>query len=616
MELARIVVLISGNGSNLQAIIDACESKIIPATVVHVISNREGAYGLERAANAGIKTSVIQWDKKMESRRYYDERLAIIVKQFRPTLVVLAGWMYILGDGFLKYFNSDQLINLHPALPNTYPGAHAIEDAFGSKTTQSGVMVHTVVKEVDAGTVLAQLPVARFENDTFDEFANRIRYSEKTVLINGIANAIQRVQSAAVDVIGPTKLRSGKVRDIYNIGYGMLMIDTTDRCSAFDRFICNIPQKGNIVNRISEWWFRKTRHIIENHMIMSYHQEFPVMIVKRCKIFPIEFVVRGYITGTTNTAMWTLYSNGQRKFGDVEVSDGLHKNEQLEDPIVTPTTKSDTHDEPIDREEIIKRGLMTSSDYDYCHHIALELFHCGQTIAAERGLILADTKYEFGVDPITSRIILADELHTCDSSRYWKKDTYYNLFEAGLEPERFDKDMIRLYVRDNCDPYNPNEVIPEIPAELIAQVANVYISFYSILTGDAEPSLNFPTNQITLSSLMTSYFTFNHPKRVIILTDKVYPKIKQLVVDLRYLNVYTEISCFHPHKHTAKLLDYVSEKQDLCENNNIKILYVVYSQKKMIKKSLYEIVSSACNTGVVKFSKSLSADHINRFIVN
>lgn len=492
--MSRLVVFISGNGTNLQAIIDACEAHILPAQLVHVVSNRDGVLGLERARLANIPTSVIKWQRGIDSRHQYDERLAILTKRLQPTLIVLAGFMHVLTESFLKHFDENQIINLHPALPGTFAGAHAIEDAYAAKVAQSGAMVHTVVQEIDAGKTLAQLSVPRFEQDTFEEFAQRIRYAEKTVMIAGIAAGLQNLAKPKLSNLfyTPVKFRSGKVRDVYDIGCGLLLIESTDRCSAFDRQICNIPQKGNIINRTSAWWFNRTRHIVDNHLVHSFGDEFPVMVVKRCVVFPVEFVVRGYITGTTNTAMWTLYEKGVRTFGDIQVGDGLRKNEQLSEAIVTPTTKSEFHDEPINRKEIIERGLMTEVEYKFCHDVALKLYECGRIIAAQSGLILVDTKYEFGINPSTKQIILIDELHTCDSSRYWRAETYWQRFEEGQDPERFDKDIIRTYVKNNCDPYAPNSAIPEIPQELIAQVTQVYSDFYLTLTGKKNCRQIFP----------------------------------------------------------------------------------------------------------------------------
>ncbi len=276
--------------------------------------------------------------------------------------------------------------------------------------------------------------------------------------------------------------RTGKVRDQYDVGDKIVLI-TTDRQSAFDRVLASIPFKGQVLNQTSAWWFKKTEHIVANHLI-----EMPdpnVVIAKKCKVIPIEFVVRGYITGSTSTSLWTVYNSGDREYCGNKLPEGLIKNQKLDDNMLTPTTKEEHHDRPISPKNIIKEGWMTKEDWGYCSKIALDLFSFGQKVAAEHGMILVDTKYEMGIDK-SGNILLIDEIHTPDSSRYWIKNTYEQRIENGLEPENIDKEFLRLWFVDNCDPYNDDE-LPPAPNDLVVELSNRYIYLYETITGESFP---------------------------------------------------------------------------------------------------------------------------------
>jgi len=196
---------------------------------------------------------------------------------------------------------------------------------------------------------------------------------------------------------------------------------------------------------------------------------------------PIEFVLRAYITGVTGTSLWTHYQKGQRDFGDFQLPDGMKKNQKLEKPVLTPTTKSDEHDRPVSGKEIVVEGMLDQATWDNVSGIALKLFQRGQEIANSKGLILVDTKYEFGQDE-NGNIILIDEIHTPDSSRYWQSGTYAERFDAGQEPEYFDKEFLRLWFREHCDPYNDPQ-LPAAPADMVAELASRYIQIYEQITG-------------------------------------------------------------------------------------------------------------------------------------
>jgi phosphoribosylaminoimidazole-succinocarboxamide synthase len=289
----------------------------------------------------------------------------------------------------------------------------------------------------------------------------------------------------------------GKVRDTYDLGDGRLLLVTTDRQSGFDRLLGAIPYKGQVLNRTSLYWFEQTRGIVGNHVITSPHAN--ALIARKCTVLPIEFVVRGYLTGSTDTSIWTQYQRGVRNYCGHALPEGMKKNEPLPKNIVTPTTKEKAHDRPIRGEEIVAEGWMTSQQWEFASAKALELFAFGQKVAAERGLILADTKYEFGASS-DGEVLLIDEIHTPDSSRYWLADSYAERLAAGQEPNMIDKEFFRLWFRERCDPYK-DAVLPVPPDDLIAELAARYIQLFEKITGTTfEPDLR-PLEATVLAGL-------------------------------------------------------------------------------------------------------------------
>ena len=282
--------------------------------------------------------------------------------------------------------------------------------------------------------------------------------------------------------LGTIKKKKGKVRDQYKLNDSLALI-TTDRQSPFDRVLASVPFKGQVLNLASAWWFDQTKHIIDNHVVNVADPN--VIIAKRCKVFPIEFVVRGFITGSTSTSLWTVYNNGDREYCGNKLPEGLKKNEKLESNMLTPTTKEEHHDRPISPEEIVSENWMTKEDWDYCSQKALELFEFGQKKAQENGMILVDTKYEMGRDE-NGNILLIDEIHTPDSSRYWITDTYEKRMSSGQEPQNIDKEFLRLWFVDNCDPYNYTE-LPPAPDDLVIELSSRYIYLYETITGSVFP---------------------------------------------------------------------------------------------------------------------------------
>lgn len=282
------------------------------------------------------------------------------------------------------------------------------------------------------------------------------------------------------------------MRDSYVLPDKIVLI-TTDRQSAFDRVLAAIPFKGQVLNQTSAWWFEQTKNIVPNHVIAVPDPN--VTVGKKCTVFAVEFVVRGFITGTTSTSAWVNYQNGMREYCGNTLPEGLKKNQQFERPIVTPTTKSDEHDRLITPAEIVAEKLMTQEEWDYVSGKALELFMFGQKVADEHGLILVDTKYEFGKDE-NGNIMLIDEIHTPDSSRYWIAKSYAERMAAGQEPENIDKEFLRLWFTKNCDPYNDKE-LPTAPDELVIELSRRYIMLYEMITGKKFefPDANMPIEQ-------------------------------------------------------------------------------------------------------------------------
>lgn len=282
-----------------------------------------------------------------------------------------------------------------------------------------------------------------------------------------------------------------KVRDAYLLPDCRRVLISTDRQPAFDRVLASVPFKGQVLNETARYWFDATSDICRNH-VLSYPDP-NIVIVKNLEMLPIEIVVRAYITGSTNTSLWPMYARGDRQIYGYDFPEGIRKNQQLPEPIVTPTTKplSGGHDAPTTAAEILDSKAVSEEQWNELVEKSLALFARGQELAAERGLILVDTKYEFGVDS-DNAIVIADEIHTPDSSRFWMADSYQERFAAGEEPEGLDKEFLRLWITGRCDPYT--EAIPAIPDETLLNFSQRYVSLFERLTGSSferpEPSVS------------------------------------------------------------------------------------------------------------------------------
>ncbi len=272
----------------------------------------------------------------------------------------------------------------------------------------------------------------------------------------------------------------GKVRENYDLPDGRRILISTDRQSAFDQVLSAVPFKGQVLTQTARFWFENTADICPNHVI-----EYPdpnVVVGKLLKMLPIEMVVRDYMTGSTDTSIWSMYKSGKRHMYGLDFPEGLVKNDKLPGTILTPTTKADQggHDAPISPAEIVAQGLLSQSQWDELARISLALFARGRDIAAKNGLILVDTKFEFGVDE-QGRITLADEILTPDSSRYWKADSYPARHAKGEEPESLDKEFLRLWIAARCDPYS--QPIPAIPDDTLVEFSQKYIALFEAVTG-------------------------------------------------------------------------------------------------------------------------------------
>jgi len=300
--------------------------------------------------------------------------------------------------------------------------------------------------------------------------------------------------------------QSGKVRESYDLPDGRRVMIATDRQSAFDHVLTAVPCKGQVLNQTAMFWFDQTQDICPNHVIEAPDPN--IVFVQRLDMLPVEMVVRDYMTGSTDTSIWPMYERGERVLYGHDFPDGLVKNQKLPGTILTPTTKAaqGEHDAPITAIEIVEQNLLSQDQWDKLAELSLAIFARGREIANDNGLILVDTKYEFGLDR-DGHITLADEIHTPDSSRYWIADSYAGRLDAGDEPESLDKEFLRLWIRGICDPYK--DPIPEIPAATLMEFSGKYVDLYERVTG-----LDFqkPTMETPMADRIRSCLTKTLPE--------------------------------------------------------------------------------------------------------
>ena len=272
----------------------------------------------------------------------------------------------------------------------------------------------------------------------------------------------------------------GKVRESYDLPDGRRIMVATDRQSAFDRVLAAVPFKGQVLTQTARFWFDRTADICPNHVLG--HPDPNVVVGRRLKMLPIEMVVRDYLTGSTETSIWPMYDRGEREVYGHRLPDGLRKNEKLPQTLITPTTKGEAgaHDRPVTAREIVAEGLVTQDQWDELAAKSLAVFARGREIAGRNGLILVDTKFEFGLDA-DGRLVLADEILTPDSSRYWRAASHAGRIARHEEPESLDKEFLRLWIRRRCDPYR--DAIPPIPGEVLMEFSAKYVALYEAVTG-------------------------------------------------------------------------------------------------------------------------------------
>jgi phosphoribosylaminoimidazole-succinocarboxamide synthase len=284
---------------------------------------------------------------------------------------------------------------------------------------------------------------------------------------------------AHTDFSGLGTRHEGKVRDAY-VREGRRVLVVTDRVSCFDVVVGTIPLKGQVLNQVAAFWFDKTRDVAPNHLISV--PDPAVSVVKECRLLPVEFVYRGYLTGVTATAIWTAYERGERQYCGHRLPDGLRKHERLPQPLLTPTTKAPKgeHDQLTSRSGIVARGTLSEELYDRAADLTGRLFRAGTEWAARQGLILVDTKYELGLDE-KGDLVVIDEIHTPDSSRYWYRDTYEQAMSAGRDPQALDKEYVRRWLVEQG--WRGEGPQPPLPDEVRCEAARRYIEAFERVTG-------------------------------------------------------------------------------------------------------------------------------------
>lgn len=589
MRKLNIGVFVSGEGTTLRSVNEAIKNGILQMNIDFVLINKSQENSSELTQycqDNGLNIIHRPFDFTNGNRNNYLSGLVSELESYNSQFYFFLGWNMIVNEHFISC--SPRILNLHPSLPNTFVGSNCIRlayDAFQrNEISETGSMVHEVTPVLDRGKVYGSTVVEIYDNDSYEELEARVKSYEKGLVVGVLQNEISAFNSNLSNSTQESNADYvGKVRTVSDIGYGHLLMTASDRLSAFDRHICDIPNKGSVLNHMSAWWFNNTSHIIDNHYVYSNDK---YMVVNKCNPIKLEFVVRGYMTGSTSTSIWPMYQNGNRNMYGITFRDGYRKNEKLDENIITPTTKG-VHDHPITRNEIIEQGYLSQEQYEYVSRKALELFNYGQMVAAHRGLILVDTKYEFGF--LGDKIILIDELHTCDSSRYWKQDSYDQRFSEGLEPEKMDKDCIRDFVKKNCDPYKDN--LPEIPSELIERVQNVYMSYFNTFI-DSNSNLN--QNDGCESEVVTPRYIINNlanlvNNRVVILSgsESDKPHCEKIANELKKKNIISNTYYCSAHKNTRGVLEILSKYETSSQN-------IVYVTVAGMSNALSGVVS--CNT--------------------
>lgn len=576
--MKKLAILSSGEGTNLQAIINAIDNgRLFNCKLSLIITNKHNTNTVNRGLSNALPTLYLPWnldtsmvDKNSKSRIHYDLTLASFLNSVSPDIIVLAGWNHILSKEFLKKIGNTLIINLHPALLNAHPGNNAIEDAFNDyqegHIKHTGIMVHKVTEVLDVGDVIHSCKVPINDDDTLSILKDRVKLKEKEVLLT----ALEKISSGL--------LYRGKVKDVYSISSNLMLIGHTDRLSAHNRYICDVKGKGHMLTQLAHWWFDATKHIIPNHII---DKKDSFLLVKKCKLIPYEFIIRNYITGS----LWKKYASGSREYCGITFEDDLKKNQLLDIPILTPTTK-DEEDRPISLDTIANEGILTSDELDYIRDICFKLFDFCKEVSKKHNLILVDTKYEFGRTS-EGKIILIDEIHTIESSRYWVLDSYEKRFNEGLEPDKIDKDTLRDYLVKNKETLHETDVV-----SIQDKIVNSYKHIYSTLSGKDSSSLTplAYSDQNVRDHIDTYKHLYRYDKYVVILSgslsdDAFVSKIKD---QLDLYNIHHKSHVCSAHKKTQKLLTILSSYNELKKDS---IIYITVAGR---SNALSGVV--ACNT--------------------
>ena len=556
----KCILLGSGTGTSIKAVINAVKHCELSLEISRVIFNTENSELRSFCNDNNVNYSELIWDKNGE-RSLYEHKLLLTMHQCQYDFVFFLGWNMISSTDFIKRAGS-VIYNLHPSLPNQYIGTgsaclkNAIQDFNFGKIKYTGSMIHKVTADLDRGEVMDTIEVPMYHSDTLDILTTRVKRFEKGFLLSFLHQLINGENKHIInDFVKETqsKLYIGKVRRVEDIGYRRLLLSASDRLSAFDNHICDVRGKGICLNKMSQWWFDNTKHIIDNHYIHSSGKH---MVVRKTIPIKLEIVVRGYMTGASPTSIWTMYSKGERHIYGLDFRDGYNKNDKLDEIIVTPTTKG-KHDYPITEDEIVNKGYLSKNDYDFIKSKALELFRYGQQVARDRGFVLVDTKYEFGRLEDGS-IILIDEIHTCDSSRYWFLDEN----EDYTHPNKLDKDIIRDYIKQN----NTHD----IPKELVQKVSDVYNEYLiRFKIENDEDELMF----YNAEEYIDYYFKNIHNEVVVIMagsdSDSVF--VQKIMDSLNNNTIYGIPHFYSAHRNPRKVLDILDRYNTY---SNRKIVFV------------------------------------------
>ena len=569
--MKNIVVLSSGEGTNLGNIIEKIQSKrLFNCKLSCVVSNYD-SLSLKRAYNIKVPNIYYPWDKENQSREDYDLSLSKLVKQFNPDLIVLSGWNHILTSSFLNTFPHINVINLHPALLNTFPGNNAIEDAWNARSRgeidHTGIMAHTVTTELDVGFIISSLDVPFDSTVKLDELKQLMKTKEKEVLIT------------AIEKLTSNLLYRGKVKDVYNMENNQLLIVHTDRLSACDKYVCDISNKGYYLCKIASWWLNATKHIVNNHHIETNSSS---ILVQKCEVIPLEFIVRGYICGS----LWKHYKKGNRTYSGIEFEDGLSQFQKLTNNILTPTTKGIV-DVPISYDEILQQNILSKNDLDSIYNICEKLYEYGSKICDNMNLILVDTKYEFGRNS-SGEIILVDEIHTVESSRFWIKDTYSKCIGNNMDPEKLDKDIIRYYIQNNLS----------IPDDKKNSYLEVYKNFNTKLNSSSSENIDSKLyNEVEVShknldllSIHTKYINKNTNIIIISGSEKDHKHVDKLKTTLANNNLNCKSYVCSAHKDTKGVLKIIEDNKENCK------IYITVAGK---SNALSGVVASNSNVPVI-----------------